>query len=81
MLRIQKAAMMADVGSHVCKLSARCSQMTSGLSDPAVKMTRGLRTAVGQLRQKAEETTIAGIPYKNLSIGVPKELFTVCLLD
>lgn len=63
MLRVHKVAMMADMGSHVCKLSARCS--------------RGLRTACGQLCQKAEEKTIAGIPYKNLSIGVPKELFTV----
>ncbi|XP_059154952.1 NAD(P) transhydrogenase, mitochondrial-like [Physella acuta] len=62
MLRVHKVAMMADMGSHVCKLSARCS--------------RGLRTACGQLCQKAEEKTIAGIPYKNLSIGVPKELFT-----
>lgn len=62
MLRVNRVAMMADMGSHVCKLSARCS--------------RGLRTAVGQVYQKAEEKTIAGIPYKNLSIGVPKELFT-----
>ncbi|CAL1537588.1 unnamed protein product [Lymnaea stagnalis] len=62
MLRVNRVAIMADMGSHVCKLSARCS--------------RGLRTAVGQVYQKAEEKTIAGIPYKNLSIGVPKELFT-----
>lgn len=61
MLRVHKAAVMADVGRHISKLSARCS--------------RGLHTAVGR-RQKADET-IAGIPYKNLSVGVPKEIFTV----
>jgi len=61
MLKVHKAAVMADVGSHVCKLSARCS--------------RGLRTQVTKFCKKGEETTIAGIPYKNLSIGVPKELF------
>ena len=63
MLKVHKAAVMADVGSHVCKLSARCS--------------RGLRTQVTKFCKKGEETTIAGIPYKNLSIGVPKELFAV----
>ncbi|CAG5134923.1 unnamed protein product [Candidula unifasciata] len=65
MLRVHRAAIMAEVGSHIYKLSARCS--------------RGLRTAVGELYQQAEKKateTIAGIPYKNLSIGVPKELFT-----
>uniref|UniRef100_A0A0B7BKQ0 NAD(P) transhydrogenase, mitochondrial n=1 Tax=Arion vulgaris TaxID=1028688 RepID=A0A0B7BKQ0_9EUPU len=64
MLRVHRAAVMAEVGSHIYKLSARCS--------------RGLRTAVGQLHKQAETKTetIAGIPYKNLSIGVPKELFT-----
>jgi NAD(P) transhydrogenase len=64
MLRVHKAAVMAEIGSHIYKVSARCS--------------RGLRTSVGQLYQQAEKKaeTIAGIPYKNLSIGVPKELFT-----
>ncbi|KAK0066389.1 NAD(P) transhydrogenase mitochondrial [Biomphalaria pfeifferi] len=64
MLRVNRVAIMADIGNHVCKLSVRCS--------------RGLRSAAGQLCQKAkaEEKTIAGIPYKNLSIGVPKELYT-----
>ncbi|GFN92167.1 NAD(P) transhydrogenase, mitochondrial [Plakobranchus ocellatus] len=62
MLRVHKAAVMADISSHAFKISARCS--------------RGLRTAVSQLCQKAESETIAGIPYTKLSIGVPKELFT-----
>ncbi|KAK7091447.1 NAD(P) transhydrogenase, mitochondrial-like [Littorina saxatilis] len=62
MLRIQKAALLADsIGSHVSKLSLRCS--------------RGLKTAGRRFCQKAEkDAPPRGIPYEKLTIGVPKEI-------
>lgn len=64
MLRIQSVALVADSFSfHVDKISLRCS--------------RGLKTTGRQFCQKAEKelSQVKGIPYKNLTIGVPKELF------
>ena len=60
MFRLQRAALLVD------------SAVTSHHHT-----ARGLRTSARFFRaaEKAEET-IAGIPYKNLSIGVPKEIFT-----
>ena len=62
MLKVQTAALLADsIGSHVNKLSLRCS--------------RGLKTAGRQFCQKAEEVAPRGTAYNKLSIGVPKEIF------
>lgn len=66
MLKLQTAALLADsIGCHVNKLSFRCS--------------RGLKTSARLFDQKAagkkELPPPRGVPYKNLSIGVPKEIF------
>ena len=60
MFRLQRAsALVENVSSHVHKLSVR----------------RNLQTTVRRWKDAGAEETIAGIPYKNLSIGVPKETF------
>ncbi|XP_025089360.1 NAD(P) transhydrogenase, mitochondrial-like [Pomacea canaliculata] len=64
MLRLQTAALLVDsFGSHVSKLTLQCS--------------RSLKTTGQQYCQKAgkEVPQVKGIPYKNLSIGVPKEIY------
>jgi NAD(P) transhydrogenase len=62
MFRLQQAAALADgLTSHVNKLSMRC---------------RGLRTTHYKLQESKEPPQVAGIPYSQLSIGVPKETFT-----
>lgn len=65
MLRVQTAAILADsIGSHISKLSLRCS--------------RGLKTTGRQFNQKAADKNAPpprGVPYKNMTIGVPKEIF------
>lgn len=65
MLRVQTAAILADsIGSHISKLSLRCS--------------RGLKTTGRQFNQKAADKNAPpprGVAYKNMTIGVPKEIF------
>lgn len=65
MLKIQTAALLADsIGFHINKLSLRCS--------------RGLKTSGRLFDQKAGKKELPpprGVPYKNLTIGVPKEVF------
>ncbi|XP_060073856.1 NAD(P) transhydrogenase, mitochondrial-like [Ylistrum balloti] len=57
----QGTALFLNLGGNVRKLSLQC--------------TRGFRQAAKQYCQKVEEKTIAGTPYKNLTIGVPREQF------
>ena len=59
--RIQSAAALADLGCHIQKLSIRCS--------------RGFKNAARNYCAKAEEKAPLGTPYKNLTIGIPKERF------
>lgn len=59
--RIQSAAILADLGCHVQKLSVRCS--------------RGFKNAPRNFCQKAEEKAPLGTAYKNLTVGIPKERF------
>ena len=58
--RLRSTAILADLGCHVQKLSLRCS--------------RGFKNAPRNYCQKAEEKVL-GVPYKNLSVGIPKERF------
>lgn len=62
MFRLQRAskALVDTAGTHVAQLSSRCQ--------------RGLRTSA-RWYDAAADVPIAGTPYKNLSIGVPKETF------
>ena len=59
--RLQSAAALADLGCHVQKLSIRCS--------------RGFKNAARNYCAKAEEKAPLGTPYKNITIGIPKERF------
>lgn len=64
LLRLQQAIHLVDsVGSNMHKISTRCSH--------------GLKTAARFYCQKAEKEAvpIRGTPYKNLTIGVPREIF------
>lgn len=59
--RLQSVAILADLGCNVQKLSVKCS--------------RGFKTAPRFFCQKVEEKTLRGVPFKNISVGVPKEIF------
>ena len=59
--RIRSTAILADIGGHVQKLSIRCS--------------RGFKNAPRNFCQKAEKAPVEGTPYKNLTVGIPKERF------
>ncbi len=62
MFRLQRAAGLAEqVSGQLNKLSVQCS--------------RGLRSTARIFQESKPEEKIAGIPYKQLSIGVPKESF------
>ncbi|XP_067665655.1 NAD(P) transhydrogenase, mitochondrial-like [Haliotis asinina] len=64
LLRLQQAIHLVDsVGSNMHKISTRCS--------------RGFKSAARFYCQKAEKEAvqIPGTPYKNLTIGVPREVF------
>ena len=58
--RIKSLAILADLGSNVQKISFRCS--------------RSFHTASVYYCQKPDEKVIKGVPYKNISVGIPKEL-------
>ena len=61
MFRLQRAgALVENVGSHVHRVSSTGR--------------RGLRTSRRWLSDAGE--SVPGVPYKNLTIGVPKETFT-----
>ncbi|XP_069105795.1 NAD(P) transhydrogenase, mitochondrial-like [Argopecten irradians] len=60
--RAVRAALLLNLGGNVHKFSFQAC-------------TRGFRQAAKQYCQKVEEKTVTGIPYKNLTIGVPKETF------
>lgn len=66
--RLQSVAILSDLGCHTQKLSLRCC--------------RGFRNAAKTFCQKApdkkvvaEKKAIKGIPFKQLSVGIPKERF------
>lgn len=59
--RLKSAAILADLGCHVQKLSIRCS--------------RGFKNAPRNFCQKAEEKVVAGTPYNKITVGIPKEMF------
>lgn len=59
--RLHSVAILADLGCHVQKLSVRCS--------------RGFKNAPRNFCQKAEQKTVAGTPYENMTVGIPKEMF------
>lgn len=57
----QGTALVLNLGGNARKLS--------------VQSIRGFRKSAKQYCQKVEEKPIVGVPYKNLTIGVPKETF------
>ncbi|XP_033726435.1 NAD(P) transhydrogenase, mitochondrial-like [Pecten maximus] len=57
----QGTALFLNLGGNAHKFSLQC--------------TRGFRQAAKQYCQKVEEKTVSGTPYKNLTIGVPREVF------
>lgn len=60
--RLQQVSALADLGCSVQKLSLRCS--------------RGFKNVARSYCPKVDQaTSIPGIPYKKLTIGVPKEIF------
>ena len=60
--RLHSAAALADLGCHIQKLSIRCS--------------RGFKNAARNYCAKAEDKAAPlGTPYKNLTVGIPKERF------
>lgn len=61
--RVPTTSLLVNLGSSVEKLSIQCS--------------RGFKNAPRSYCQKAQkaEKVITGIPYKKLTVGVPKEIF------
>ena len=60
LFRVPTTSLLVNLGSSVEKLSIQCS--------------RGFKNAPRNYCQKAEKT-VNGIPYKNLTVGIPKETF------
>lgn len=60
LFRVKTASLLVNLGNSVEKLSISCS--------------RGFKNAPRNYCNKAEGA-VPGIPYKNLTVGVPKEIF------
>ena len=62
LVRLQKAAVLLNSSSNLQKLTQQCN--------------RGFRNYAPLSCAKKEEKAVAGVPYQNLKIGVPKEVFS-----
>lgn len=61
LFRVKTASLLVNLGNSVEKLSISCS--------------RGFKHAPRNYCNKVEKDAVPGIPYKNLTVGVPKEIF------
>lgn len=69
-------AMLLDFTAMAGVLRATV-KLQAPVQSPLICSVRGLRTHARPLRKDAKPAEpIKGIPYKNLSIGVPKEIWT-----
>ncbi|CAC5374913.1 NNT [Mytilus coruscus] len=61
LFRVKTTSLLVNLGNSVEKLSISCS--------------RGFKHAPRNYCNKVEKDAVPGIPYKNLTVGVPKEIF------